>query len=103
MDVADAAIDRLHEKGWSRGRFTNASGQHCLVGAVMYAVPMRKGVSYKPQRAELYEALVRVIPVDYACGTTREQVMRWNDCDARDADDVIEKLKLARELLASEQ
>jgi hypothetical protein len=88
-EVLAGAIDVIHERGWARGKFQDDEGHVCLVRAIAIAAP---GSEHHWSRAYARARVRNVIGMD---------AVTWNDKQAKDADEVVEVLKLATEVVAS--
>jgi hypothetical protein len=100
MQLIDKAIELLQEHGWIRYAAHTENG-FCVMGAMMRAACMTQ--SSGRDLHDAYEALGRVITPGYGSIGPAQLILHfWNDdphLGPRDADEVIEKLKLAGERL----
>lgn len=100
MELTDRTIALLQEKGWVRYDIENDQG-YCVLGALGVANSRMAGAhdERRRQMGRVIEAIGRVLRT--RCETRIESyndIPYWNDQVARDADEVIEVLKLAGEL-----
>ena len=107
-DMIDEAICVLQDGGWIRGHAHTNEG-YCTLGALAQArrfLVMRMMRSHGGEldadvwtvASQAYsDALGRILQQINGCSTYLSSVPNWNDNLARDADEVIEMLKLAKE------
>lgn len=86
MQLIDRVIKLLQDDGWIKGRSRSAEGW-CLMGAIQEAWLDTEG-----GEEELRSAMRAIISL-----TKSSDLPYWNDFIARDADHVLEVLKLAGE------
>lgn len=100
----DKAIEVLHEKGWVRGMLRAQDGRVCAVGALVEAAKLSAPLLYSSepgQAMQLMNAAERLMHEQLLQrGERFDGVMTWNDYTARDVDEVIEVMKLAREAVS---
>lgn len=99
MRLIDKAIELLQDHGWIRYAAHTENG-FCVMGAMMRAACMTQ--SSGRDLCAAYEALRNEIGPYGAIGPAQLILHFWNDdpyLGPRDADEVIEKLKLANERL----
>lgn len=113
--ILDRAIDAINENGWCRNTLMDDNGHVCMLGALEIAqVQMRnelvdllgnqqdayvrsirllgeaeRRIAQLLKERDLRGALLHKLPAD--------MIPEWNDYRAKDADEVIEVLKLAKE------
>lgn len=102
MELTDRAIGLLQEKGWIRYDVESEHG-YCMLGA-LGAANSRLGGQAEERRLGMERILRSIYQVlnnrgcrDISYGSYTD-IPYWNDQVARDADEVIEVLKLAGEL-----
>ena len=101
-DIINKAIEVLRRDGWTRGTYTNAAGQHCLVGALSVAYDELGKPTGEYRRARnavdtcVLEDLTRVGLADE---DDMADAMAWNDDIAAGVEDVLRILRCAGERL----
>lgn len=101
--MVDGAIDYLHEHGWTRGALEDNIGRVCLLGALAHGrlkvvISLGRFTKRRQRQVEwawldMNRAVLQVIERR----SDAVQIEQWNDVFAKNADEVIEVLKLAKE------
>ena len=95
------AIELLARRGWTRGRFSDEAGQHCLQGALYEAhgrCPNRPGHLGRTIRGELaadIRLVNEIIAAEYPDRMGAVGVSRFNDHPETTIDDVVRVLEKA--------
>lgn len=99
-EILDRAMALLRQ-GWIRGRMKDTVDGvecYCASGAVLQATPMKETMAEEDlqfyyQTLDLLDATLEQMPV------RSSSIMRFNDREAKDVDDVLEVFRKAKERL----
>lgn len=94
LDVLDAAIDRLHERGWIQGEQGFKDGPNCLTGAVYWGRWDLVGTRAIPKAMDVVNAALER-QLRKKEGRYR-RLTAWNDEPERTCEDVLLLLKETR-------
>lgn len=102
-EIVASAIKVLNEKGWCQGGYSNASGQHCLAGALNQVIfgdgdPFsQNGILRSTDEMFAIKSQIRsaiekkIAPVDAMI-----PIAKWNDAPERTQQDVVKVLDLVK-------